>query len=149
MNRQCFICNNKIETNIFIGFDKYFCSNMCRKKIYYINNSVDPSFKDPSCWVKSNEDIIPFLEKIKKKELSILNNLNKLDISKSTSTNSDISNTTYDIPAPKINLPIKLDSNQNINQYKKKDSSIKNIRTSCNIVYYFQFHKILAYLYIL
>tara|TARA_B100001093_G_C26624950_1_gene926333 strand:+ start:531 stop:899 length:369 start_codon:yes stop_codon:yes gene_type:complete len=122
---------------------------MCRKKIYSINNAVDPSFKDPSCWVKSNQDILPFLEKIKKKDLSMANNLNKLDISKSTSKNSDISNTTYSIPAPKINLPIKVDSNQHPNLYKKKDKSIKNIRINCNILNYLKFNKILAYLYIL
>jgi len=158
MNNQCFICNKKLGANIFIGFDKHFCSNICRKKIYYINNSLDPSFKNPSCWVRSNEDIIPFLEKIKKRNLSVSNNLNQLDISKSTNTNFDISNDS--------NLNQNKKSNMSSNTPKLKENNIKKIRESCNIllfnnitkkeynsacniIHYFSINKILSSLYIL
>ena len=45
---------------------------MCRSNIYYINNSIDPSFKDPNIWVKKNEDIYPMFESIKKENYQYL-----------------------------------------------------------------------------
>ncbi len=59
MNKKCFFCDEKIKTSIYIGFDKYFCSNICRNKIYIINNKLDPDFNNLLKWI----DIINIIDK--------------------------------------------------------------------------------------
>ena len=91
MESKCFMCKKHIKTNIYIGFDKHFCSKNCRNKIYYLNNSIDPSFKNTNYWVKTNEDIYPMFESIKKRKLSISQDLNNLnfDVQKPKESNSE------------------------------------------------------------
>lgn len=113
MESKCFMCKKKIKSKIYIGFDKHFCSNMCRSNIYYINNSIDPNFKDPNTWVKKNEDIYPLFESIKKRKLSISQDLNKLNI---------------DVQKPKESNSENKDNCNNINN--------KKTRETCNIFFY-------------
>ena len=113
MERKCFMCKKNIDTKIYVGFDKHFCSNMCRSNIYYINNSIDPSFKDPNTWVKKNEDIYPMFESIKKRKLSISQDLNKLNI---------------DVQKPK--------NSENKKSEKNNDCNNTKTRETCNIFVY-------------
>ena len=73
----CFNCQNPIENNIYKGWDKSFCSHICRNKIYYFNSEKDPYFIKPECWLKNHNEIellergekIKKFEKLERKEI--------------------------------------------------------------------------------
>ena len=167
MDTCCFVCNKKINTKIYMGFDKHFCSNTCRKTVYYINNSIDPAFNNPSCWINKKEDISYLFKNIKKKELSISNTINTIKEENNTikEENNTIKEDTNTIKED--TNTIKEDTNtikEENNTIKEENNTIKEDTNTilfsdnffgkeyisiCNIIYDFPINKLLTSLYIL
>ena len=55
--QYCSTCNNYIYGNIYRGFDKSYCSEECRTKIWTKIYQKDPQYEKPNKWKKSKTSL--------------------------------------------------------------------------------------------
>lgn len=137
MIRQCYNCNQEIETHntIFMSCDQICCSTMCSNDLY-INLSTKHLLKTPLEWYNFTNDFElseKYHNRMKKvksyKYVPSLEIINKLQIKKPDKCD----NTFIVLPSKTNNL---MNINKSIDKNKKKHSSnkINNIESTKNSI---------------